>query len=135
MTRTWTGWLGGVARFVGFAHFAGFAPLVVLLLLACAPIGFAQKGGEGGVRSVQGSVSNPDESAVVGAVVQLKNMKTLQIRSFITLEDGTYHFFELSRDVDYELKADFQGASSGAKTLSTFDSRKKAVINLKLNKK
>jgi len=37
--------------------------------------------------------------------------------------------------LDYELKADFQGASSGTKTLSAFDSRKEAVINLKLNKK
>ena len=115
MTRIWTGWL------------------VVLLLLACAPASFAQK--EGAMRSVQGSVTNPDESAAAGAVVQLKNMKTLQVRSFITLEDGTYHFFELSPDVDYELKADLKGASSGPKTLSSFDSRKKAVINLKLSKK
>jgi hypothetical protein len=105
----------------------------MLLLLACAPAGFAQK--ESATRSVQGSVSNPDDTAAVGAVVQLKNMKTLQIRSFITLADGTYRFFELSPDVDYELKAEFQGASSGPKTLSSFDSRKKAVINLKLNKK
>jgi hypothetical protein len=121
MTRTSTGRL------------VRFAPLVVLLLLVCAPASFAQK--DSTTRSVQGSVSNADDSAVVGAVVQLKNMKTLQIRSFITLEDGTYHFFELSPDVDYELKADFQGATSGSKTLSSFDSRKKAVINLKLNKK
>jgi hypothetical protein len=107
--------------------------VVVLLLLACTPAGFAQK--DSATRSVQGSVSNPDDSAVAGAVVQIKNMKTLQIRSFITLEDGTYHFFELSPDVDYELKADFKGSSSGLKTLSSFDSRKKAVINLKLSKK
>ena len=114
MTRTLTGWL------------------LMLLLLACVP-GFAQK--ESAMRSVQGLVSNPDESAAAGAVVQLKNLKTLQVRSFITLEDGTYRFFELSPDVDYELKADSKGASSGPKTLSSFDSRKKAVINLKLNKK
>ena len=107
--------------------------LLVLLLLASAPASFAQK--EGNTRSVQGAVTNPDDSTAVGAVVQLKNIKTLQIRSFITKEDGTYHFFELSPDVDYELKADFQGASSGPKTLSSFDSRKKVVINLKLNKK
>ena len=115
--RTWTGWV----------------LVLLLLLLVCAPVGFAQKNST--TRSVQGLVSNPDESAVAGAVVQLKNMKTLQVRSFITLEDGTYHFFELSPDVDYELKADFQGASSGPKTLSSFDGRKKAIINLKLNKK
>lgn len=108
----------------------------MLLLVACAPLGFAQsKKAEEAMRSVQGSVTNADESAAVGAVVQLKNMKTLQVRSFITKEDGQYHFFELSPDVDYELKADLQGAASSAKTLSSFDSRKKAVLNLKLNKK
>ena len=107
--------------------------LVVLLLLVCASPGYAQK--ESAMRSVQGAVSNPDDSPAVGAVVQLKNMKTLQVRSFITLEDGTYHFFELSPDVDFELKADFKGASSGPKTLCAFDSRKKAVNNLKLTKK
>jgi len=107
--------------------------LVVLLLLVCAPASFAQK--DSPTRSVEGVVASAEDSPVVGAVVQLKNMKTLQIRSFITKEDGTYHFFELSPDVDYELKADFQGASSGSKTLSSFDSRKKAIINLKLNKK
>jgi hypothetical protein len=127
MKSTSTGWLMRFAPFVGFAYF------VVLLLLAFAPVSFAQK--DSSTRSVEGSVSNADDSAVAGAVVQLKNMKTLQIRSFITKEDGTYHFFELSPDVDYELKADFQGSSSGSKTLSSFDSRKKAVINLKLNKK
>jgi len=121
MTRTSMGWL------------TRYAPFVVLLLLVCAAVGFAQK--DSPTRSVEGAVASADDSAVVGAVVQLKNMKTLQIRSFITKEDGTYHFFELSPDVDYELKADFQGASSGSKTLSSFDSRKKAVINLKLNKK
>ena len=109
--------------------------LLVLLLLASAPASFAQKEKEGNTRSVQGAVTNPDDSTAVGAVVQLKNIKTLQIRSFITKDDGAYHFFELSPDVDYELKADFQGASSGPKTLSSFDSRKKVVINLKLNKK
>ena len=106
--------------------------LAVLLLVACAPLALAQKDN---TRSVEGIVTNPDESAAVGAVVQIKNMKTLQIRSFITLEDGKYRFFELSPDVDYELKADFGGATSGAKTLSSFDSRKKAIINLKLNNK
>ena len=105
----------------------------VLLLLVCVPMAFAQK--DNATRSVEGAVTNADDGSVTGAVVQLKNLKTLQIRSFITKDDGSYHFFELSPDVDYELKADFQGASSGAKTLSSFDSRKKAVINLKLAKK
>jgi len=111
--------------------------LAVFLLICCIPASFGQtkKKGEPATRSVQGAVTNPDDAAVAGAVVQLKNLKSLQIRSFITKEDGTYHFYELSPDVDYELKADYQGAASGSKTLSSFDSRKEAVINLKLNPK
>lgn len=113
------------------------ATLAALLLL-CAVGSLAQekkKKGEETTRSVSGAVTAADDSAVVGAVVQLKNTKSLQIRSFITKEGGTYYFHELSPDVDYELKADYQGASSGPKTLSSFDSRKNATINLKLNPK
>jgi len=85
-------------------------------------------------RSVQGIVTDNGDAPLEGAVVQLKDTKTLQIRSFITKQNGTYHFHSLNPDVDYELKADHQGASSGSKTLSSFDSRKAAVVNLKVGK-
>jgi type 1 fimbria pilin len=107
----------------------------VLLVFACSTA-FAQgKKGDNGTRSVEGVVSNPDDSPAAGAVVQLENTKTQQIRSYITQEDGKYHFFELSTEVDFRLKADAKGATSGSKTLSSFDSRKKAVVNLKLSSK
>ena len=84
-------------------------------------------------RSVQGSVTDGSGKSAQGAVVQLKDMKTLQIRSFITQADGAYHFAGLSTNVDYELKAANQnGSESGSKTLSVFDSKKTATINLKL---
>jgi len=86
-------------------------------------------------RIVQGTVTDPSSNPVQGAVVQLKDTKTLQVRSFITQQNGDYHFAGLSTNVDYELKAEKSGASSGSKTLSVFDSRKTAVINLKLDKK
>jgi len=105
------------------------------LLLLAAPLAAAQKKGEDtNTRSVQGTVTNAADEAVNGAVVQLKNTKSLQIRSFITKEQGTYYFHGLSPDVDYELKAEHQGASSPNKTLSSFDNRKQAVINLKISK-
>lgn len=83
-------------------------------------------------RSVEGMVSDSADKPVNGAVVQLKDTKTLQIRSFITHEDGAYHFAGLSTNVDYELKADHDGQSSPTKTLSIYDGRKTATINLKL---
>jgi hypothetical protein len=111
--------------------------VAVAVLLLCTTGLFAQgkKKGEETTRSVEGIVTTEADAPVPGAVVQLKNVKTLQIRSFIAKENGQYYFHELSPDVDYELKADHQGASSGSKTLSSFDSRKKATINLKLSPK
>ena len=110
---------------------------VALAMLVIAPGASAasKKGEDQNVRAVQGTVSDADDNAVDGAVVQLKNTKNLQIRSFITKEHGAFYFHGLSPDVDYQLKAEYQGVSSPTKTLSSFDSRKQAVINLKLSKK
>jgi hypothetical protein len=109
------------------------AAAAVLLLCAFGLSAQGKKKGEETTRSVAGVVTTAEDAPAPGAVVQLKNTKTLQIRSFIAKENGSYYFHELSPDVDYELKADFQGASSGSKTLSAFDSRRNATINLKLN--
>lgn len=111
------------------------ACLVILLIGAVS--GMAQKKKKSGeqTRSVSGVVTNQDDVAVNGAVVQIKNTKNLQIRSFITQKDGTYYFHGLNTDTDYELKADYSGASSATRTLSSFDTRMDATMNLKLNPK
>jgi len=87
-----------------------------------------------GTRTVEGRVTNAARQPVAGAVVQLKNTKTLQIRSFITQGDGNYHFAGLQTDVDYQLKADHDGVTTSWKTLSVFNSKKTPIINLKLKK-
>lgn len=84
-------------------------------------------------RAVSGTVTDAGGAPAAGVHVQLKDTKTLLIRSYVTHDDGTYHFAGLSTNVDYELKADDNsGHSSGTKTLSNFDGRKTAVVNLKL---
>ncbi len=105
-------------------------------LLAPAQIEFPPKKKEKDdptIRIVQGTVRDASDEFAPGAVVQIKNMKTLQIRSFITKEDGKFMFNNLARDVDYEVKAEGKGFVSAAKTVSTFDDRKVAVVNLKLD--
>jgi hypothetical protein len=114
-------------------HARGFAGAGVALLLLLAA--FGGLAADNKTRTVQGSVTAADDSLVSGAVVYLKNTKSLQIRSFFTQKDGSYYFHDLSPDIDYELKAEYNGASSGAHTLSSFDTRKLATINLKLNPK
>ena len=86
-------------------------------------------------RSVSGQVVDESNAPAPKAVVQIKDTKTLQVRSFITQQDGNYHFAGLSTNVDYEIRADRDGVSSGTKTLTVFDSRKNATVNLKLDKK
>jgi hypothetical protein len=83
-------------------------------------------------RALSGFVTDAAGKPVSGAVVQLKNTRTLQVRSFITRDKGDYYFSGLSKDVDYELKAQSQGHASSQKTLSSFDSKPAPVINLQL---
>jgi Carboxypeptidase regulatory-like domain len=85
-------------------------------------------------RVVEGRVTDPDDKPVNGAVVMLKDMRSLEVRSFITQVNGEYHFSGLKIDNDYQLKADYNSSTSGWKTLSVFDTRKEPVINLKLAK-
>lgn len=87
------------------------------------------------IRNVSGVVTLPDGSPASGAVVQLKNLKTLQIRSFITREDGKYNFQNLSTSIDYELTATWRDFASPKRMLSVFDTRLDAVVNLKLEPK
>jgi hypothetical protein len=107
------------------------ASILAAFMCGCVLGAWAQ----GGTRSVEGIVYQADEQPAAGAAVQLKNLKTLQVRSFIADKSGAYQFHGLSRDVDYELKAQHEGRWSESKTLSALDSRAKAVIHLKMPSK
>jgi len=111
---------------------------VAVLALACAqflPAQSKKDKEDPNIRSLQGQVVDPDDKPVSGAVVQLKDARTLQVRSFITQANGDYRFSGLRADTDYEIKAESNGLTSDNKRLSNFDTRKIATVNLKLNKK
>lgn len=86
-------------------------------------------------RSLQGFVLDEQERPAKTAIVQLKNAKTLQVRSYITQEDGRYQFHGLSTNTDYEVRAERGDLASAVRRLSVFDTRPKPVINLKLEPK
>jgi hypothetical protein len=95
----------------------------------------ATKGSPTTTRSIEGTVLSQSGAPTPGAVVLLKNGKTLQIRSYIANKEGKYHFYGLSSDIDYELRAEANGMTSKAKMISVFDSHKIIHLNLKLKKK
>ena len=86
-------------------------------------------------RSIEGTVLDAHGSAVPKAVILLKDTKTLQVRSYLTQDDGKYHFYGLSSDINYELRAQANGLTSPVKTVGVFDSHRIVTLNLKLNKK
>ncbi len=108
--------------------------LGVSIVLSGGALKAQRKNEDDTTRTVEGVVTSAASQPVAKAVVQLKNTKTLQIRSFITSDDGSYHFVGLGTDVEYQLKAFHDGVNSSWKTLSVFNSKKTAIINLKLKK-
>lgn len=86
-------------------------------------------------RVIQGTVTDAHGAPIAGAVVLLKNTKTLQIRSYIADNDGKYKFYGLSTDINYEVRAETSSMTSSAKLISVFDSKKVTKINLKVKDK
>ena len=89
----------------------------------------------GTTRSIEGAVLDVRGTPVTGAVVLLKDTKTLQVRSYIAQSAGRYHFYGLSSDINYQLRAEANGLTSKTKTVSVFDSHRLIKLNLKLTKK
>ena len=125
----------------GITRFALAASVLVSLCLA-AFVCVAQvqppvvaPPGQPTTRSIVGTVLSSSGAPVPGARVLLKNGKTLQVRSFIALDGGKYHFYGLSSDINYELRAQANGMTSKTKNISVFDSHKLIHVDLKLTKK
>jgi Carboxypeptidase regulatory-like domain len=116
--------------------FCGSA-LAAVLILACASALPAQKkkDEDASGRTVQGTVSDTAGNPVQQAVVQLKDTRTLQVLSFITQQDGAYHFAGLRTDTEYQVRAEHDGLSTDWRRISVFDPRKLVTMNLKLEKK
>jgi hypothetical protein len=84
-----------------------------------------------GMRVVSGAVLDGDEP-VVGATVFLQNQKTKAIRSYSSTEKGHYYFAQVKMVDDYDLWAEKSGRKSAVKTISSWDTRKEFVSDLKL---
>jgi hypothetical protein len=113
--------------------------ILLLAALAATSTSYGQKSKDDvptrtSTRTIEGRVLTKAGAPVPGAVVLIKDSKTLQVRSYIAQADGQYHFFGLSTDVNYELRAQSQDLISKDKTVSVFDSHKTVKLDLKLIK-
>ena len=62
--------------------------------------------------------------------MQIENMVTLDVRSYVVKSDGNYHFMQLSPNIEYILRARYRNIWGAKKTLSIFNSRKDAEVTL-----
>jgi hypothetical protein len=113
------------SRFKSFPLFVTAAALLALISSPAAGLGQQFK-----TRAVHGTVTDRRGNPLKGAVVQIENDRTLEIASYITRADGTYHFHELSTDMDYTLRAHYRNKWSAPKRLDKFNSARDAEINL-----
>jgi hypothetical protein len=110
--------------------------LAILFLALVAPgAARAQNGSSNAeLRGVSGTILDKDEHPVDAAVVYLKNVRALTVRTYITNDKGEYHFSGLDPNADYELHAEHGDLTSPNHTVSSLDSRKELVVTLKINK-
>src|SRR4029077_2585918 len=86
------------------------------------------------LRGVSGTVCDKAENPIASAVVYLKNVRTLTVRTYISSDKGEYHFSGLDPNADYEIHAEHDDLTSANHTVSSFDARKAFVVTLKLDK-
>jgi hypothetical protein len=110
-----------------------YLPLTLLLLAGLAAAQDAKH--EAQLRTVRGVVMDKSESPVPSGVVFLKNTRSNAVRSYISDDQGNYRFSGLDPNADYEIHAEKDGATSPTRTVSSFDSKKDLVLNLKIDKK
>jgi hypothetical protein len=84
-------------------------------------------------RVVQGKVELSSGGMAKGAIVYIKNGKTLEVRTYISTVDGSYRFGQLRPDADYTVWAEYQGKKSKERTISSFDTKKVFNIPLKID--
>jgi len=85
-------------------------------------------------RTVDGKVLGKDDAALAGAVVYLKDTKSMTIKTYLTDDAGHFHFGQLGQNTDYELWAESDNQRSKSRGISSFDSKNSYYFTLKVDK-
>lgn len=84
-------------------------------------------------RTIEGRVQDRNDAPLRGAIVYLKDSRTLAVKSFISDDEGTFRFGQLSQNTDYEIYAEFQGKRSKSRNISSFDNKNDFNFTLKID--
>ncbi|MDE3135766.1 MAG: carboxypeptidase regulatory-like domain-containing protein [Acidobacteriota bacterium] len=111
---------------------SALASVALLALLATAVYARQDKAQ---LRTVHGTIFNSSEQPIGSAIVYLKNVRTLAIRTYIADRNGQYRFSGLDPNTDYQIHAEHEDLTSNTRTISSYDSRHDILLDLKVNRK
>src|SRR6516162_6341530 len=112
-----------------------FTWLVGLFLLIAFALAAQESKKEAQLRTVRGVVSDKSDNPLPNSVVFLKNLRTNAVRSNFADSEGNYRFSGLDPNADYEVHAEFEGAKSPVRSVTSLDNRKEITLNLKIDRK
>lgn len=80
-------------------------------------------------RTLSGTVTDTSHEPIRGAVVELRNVASREVVTYITEQNGEYNFKRLDGNADYEVWVVFRSYHSPTHSISKFDSHMTKVIN------
>ncbi len=83
-------------------------------------------------KNLTGQVVDKEGKGIAQAVVYLKDKKTLEMKTHISDDKGDYRFPGLDPNADYEVHAEYKGASSSRSRVSSFDDRTDVYLVLEI---
>lgn len=108
------------------------AIIVVACGLALAPAGAMAKKKKPPTKTVSGEVLDQANNPIVGASVELTDLRTGKKLAIYSEAGGRYSFAGLAPTDDYEVQATYQGQKSELRKASSLDDREIMVLNLRI---
>lgn len=93
------------------------------------PAARAQTPSQPSVRTLSGTVTSTSHEPIRGAIVELRNVTSNVMVSYLTDANGRYSFKRLNGNVDYDVHVVYRGRHSASRSISKFDSHMSKVIN------
>ena len=110
----------------------GMVAVAVLCLAAVSLPALIAKQKRQVMKTVSGSVLDPNENGIVDAAVSISDMQSGKKYTTVSKEGGRFQFANLPPQHDYEVQAVYKDMSSEVRKVSSLDTRLRIVLNLRI---
>jgi Carboxypeptidase regulatory-like domain len=104
--------------------------LATLGLTAGAPSLLARKTKPPTTKTIRGQVLDAQDNGIVGATVEMTNLKTGAKTAIYTGDGGHFVFTGIKTYDDYQFRATYKAQASEIRKVSSWDTRMQMVLNL-----